>query len=83
MRPMCPSDNLHAGDLNSNHRGVEKGQQQDEWKWKTCFMSGNKFLPLSYNLANKKLRGTGLLSAVLEVGEGQHIEKMVSAGGCC
>lgn len=47
-------------------------------------MNGNKFLPLSYNLANKKLRGTGLLSAFLEMGEeGQDIEKVVSAGRCC
>lgn len=47
-------------------------------------MSGSKFLPLSYNLTNKKLRGTGLLSALLEVGEeGQDTEKIVAARGCC
>lgn len=37
----------------------------------------------TYNLANKVDWGTGLLT-LLEVGkEGQNIEKMISAGGCC
>lgn len=38
----------------------------------------------NYNLANESLGGTGLLFALLEVGEeGQDIEKVVSDGGCC
>lgn len=39
--------------------------------YKACYMGGNKLLLLPYNLKNKTLGGTGPLSALLEVREGQ------------